>query len=113
MKNKGIIVFDIPSEKDNIKVNPVIMPTIVEAYAFPTLITGKIMSVYMSLLYFLDIYAADKSKCQRRNRRCYYKHCCKRMRGHMFFNDSFYLLSIFITKEIERYQYNQTKKKEK
>ncbi|WP_214609468.1 hypothetical protein, partial [Enterobacter hormaechei] len=39
-------------EKDNIKVNPVIMPTIVEAYAFPTLITGKIMSVYMSLLYF-------------------------------------------------------------
>lgn len=52
MKNKGIIVFDIPSEKDNIKVNPVIMPTIVEAYAFPTLITGKIMSVYMSLLYF-------------------------------------------------------------
>lgn len=31
----------------------------------------------------------------------------------MFFNDSFYLLSIFITKEIERYQYNQTKKKEK
>lgn len=31
----------------------------------------------------------------------------------MLFNDSFYLLSIFITKEIERYQYNQTKKKEK
>ena len=31
----------------------------------------------------------------------------------MFLNDSFYLLSIFITKEIERYQYKKTKKKEK
>ncbi|WP_375603184.1 hypothetical protein AB9X52_10805 [Enterobacter hormaechei] len=53
MKNKGIIVFDMPSEQNNIKANPVIMPTIVEAYAFPTFTTGKIISVYMSSLYFL------------------------------------------------------------
>ncbi|WP_165464091.1 hypothetical protein [Enterobacter cloacae] len=52
MKNKGISVFDMPSENNNVNANPVIMPTIVEAYAFPALTTGKIMNVYIFLLSF-------------------------------------------------------------